>query len=141
MIVDYRKSRAKQAPIYIDGAEVDQVERFKFHGVHITIKLSWSKHTNTVVKRARQHLFSLRRLKIFGVGPQILKKYGPVHHWCQASCHPGPLYQAVSGKPYKLSNISATLVIDCFFCYCTASGTGAPSLGPKGSLTDFTPKP
>ena len=45
------------------------VESFKFLGVQITKELSWSKHTKTVVKRARQHLFPLRRLKIFGMGP------------------------------------------------------------------------
>ena len=28
------------------------VESFKFLGVHITNKLTWSKHTKTVVKRA-----------------------------------------------------------------------------------------
>ena len=60
MIVDYRK---KRAPILINGAAVEQVESFKFLGVHITIKLTWSKHTKTVVKTARQNLFPLRRLK------------------------------------------------------------------------------
>ena len=71
LIVDYRKRRAKQAPINIDGAVVERVESFKFLGVHITNKLSCSKHTNSVMKRARQHLFPLRRLKSFGMGPQI----------------------------------------------------------------------
>ena len=51
--VDCRKRRAVQAPINIDGCEVERVESFKFLGVHITNKLSWSKHTKTVVKRAR----------------------------------------------------------------------------------------
>jgi hypothetical protein len=37
------------------GAVVERVESFKFLGVHITKDLSWSKHTNTVVKWARQH--------------------------------------------------------------------------------------
>jgi hypothetical protein len=36
---------------------------------------SWSKHTKTVVKRAREHLYPLRRLKRFDMGPQILKKF------------------------------------------------------------------
>ena len=114
MIVDYRKKRTEHAPILI----------------HISNKLSRSKHTMTVMKRARQNLFPFRRLKRFGMGPQILKKCysctierilkklhhclvskllglrpqdttegsanGPVNHWGQASCHPGPLYQAVS---------------------------------------------
>ena len=75
MILDYRKRRAEQDPIYIDGAEVERVESFKFLGVHITNKLSWSKHIKTVVKRAQQHLCPLRRMKWFGMGPQILKKF------------------------------------------------------------------
>ena len=56
-------------------AAVEQVESFKFLGVHITNKQSWSKHTKTVVKRARQCPFPLRRLKIFVMGPQILKRF------------------------------------------------------------------
>jgi hypothetical protein len=65
----------EQAPININGAVVDRVESFKSLGVHITNELSWSKHTKTVVKRARQHLFSLKRPKRFGMGLQILKKF------------------------------------------------------------------
>jgi hypothetical protein len=50
------------------------VESLKFLGVHITKDLSWFKHTNTVMKRA-PHLFPLRRLKRFGMGPLILKAF------------------------------------------------------------------
>jgi hypothetical protein len=73
MIVDYRKRRAEHAPILIDGAIGEQVESFKFLGV--TNELSWSKHNKTVVKRARQCLFPFRRLKRFGMAPQIFKKF------------------------------------------------------------------
>jgi hypothetical protein len=48
MIVDYRKRRTERAPILIDGV-VEQVESFKFLGVHINNKLEWSKHTKTVM--------------------------------------------------------------------------------------------
>ena len=75
MIVDYRKRRTEHAPILIEGAVVEQVECFKFLGIHITNKLTWSKHTKTVVKRARQNLSPLRRLRRFGMGPQILKRF------------------------------------------------------------------
>jgi hypothetical protein len=61
--VDYRIWRAEHAPIHIDWAVVERVESFQFLGVHITKYLSWSKHTNTVVKRAHQRLFTLMRLK------------------------------------------------------------------------------
>ena len=73
MIVDFRKKRTEHAPILIYGAAVEQVETFLFLGVHITNKLTWSKHTKTVVTRAQPNLFPLRSLKRFGMGPQILK--------------------------------------------------------------------
>jgi ABC-type antimicrobial peptide transport system ATPase subunit len=52
MIVDNRKRRAEHTPIQRDRAVVERVESFKFLSVHITKDLSWSKHTNTVMKRA-----------------------------------------------------------------------------------------
>jgi hypothetical protein len=67
LIVDYRKMRAKHTPINIDGAVVDQVKRFKYLGVHIPKKLSWSKYT----KRARQHIFPFRRQKEVSMVPQF----------------------------------------------------------------------
>jgi hypothetical protein len=63
MLVYYRKRTSQHGPILIDGAVVEQVESFKFLGVHITNKLTWPKHTKTFMKRARQNLFYLRRLK------------------------------------------------------------------------------
>ena len=75
LMVDYRKRWAKQACINIDGAVVERVKSFNVLGVHITNKLSRSKHTKTVVKRARQSLFPLRRLKRFCMAPQILKLF------------------------------------------------------------------
>jgi hypothetical protein len=54
---------------------VEQFESFNFLGVHITNKLEWFKHTKTVMKRARQSVFPLRKLQIFGMGPQIVKRF------------------------------------------------------------------
>ena len=75
LILDYRKRRAELAPIPIDKAVVKRVESFKLLCVHITNKLSWSKHTKTVMKRAQQSLFPIRKMKRFGMGPQILKEF------------------------------------------------------------------
>ena len=69
LILDYRKRRAKHTLFHFDATVVEQVESFKFLGVHITNKLSCSKHTKTVEKRARQRIFPLGRLTIFGMGP------------------------------------------------------------------------
>ena len=49
--MDYRKWRAEHVPIHIDGAVVEQVESFKFLGIHITKKLSWPTNISAVVKR------------------------------------------------------------------------------------------
>jgi hypothetical protein len=90
-------------------------ENFKFLCDHITKDLSWSKHTNIVVKRVRQCLLALRRLKIFVIGPQILKRFYSIIAWygscsasdckalqrvVRASCNPGPLFPGgVTGRP------------------------------------------
>ena len=78
MIVDYRKRRTEHTPILINRAVVEQVESFKFLGVHITSKLTWSKHTKTVMKRAQHNIFPLGRIKSFVMGPQILKSFTAV---------------------------------------------------------------
>jgi hypothetical protein len=59
---------------------VEQVENFKFLGVHITNKLTWSKHTKTVMKRARQNLFPLRCLKTFWYGSSNPQKVLQLNH-------------------------------------------------------------
>ena len=43
-----QEKEGRARPILTDGAAVEQVESFKFLGVHITNKLTWSKHTKTV---------------------------------------------------------------------------------------------
>ena len=58
--------------IWKGGPNTPPFTLIKFHRVHITNKLSWSKHTKTAVMRT-QHRFPLRRLKRFGMGPHILK--------------------------------------------------------------------
>jgi hypothetical protein len=153
--VDYRKRRTDHTTILIDGAVVEQVESFKFLGVHINNKLEWFKHTKTVVKRARQSLFPLRK------PPKIGIQTGCITAWydkCSASDRKA-LQRAVRTAQYitgaKLPAIQnlytrqcqkncqtpATLVIDCSLYYRMASGTGVPGLGQKVFSTVFTPKP
>ena len=62
MIVDFRK--------HIDGTVVERVVSFKFLGIHITDKLNWSTHTDSIVKKAQQCLFNLRRQKKFSLSPK-----------------------------------------------------------------------
>jgi hypothetical protein len=60
VIVDFRKQQREHPPIHIDGTVVEKVVSFKFLGVHITDKLNWSTHTDSIVKKAQQRLFNLR---------------------------------------------------------------------------------
>jgi hypothetical protein len=72
MIVDIRKQQREPPPIHIDGTVEEKVESFKFLSLHITDKLKWSTHTDSVVKKAQQRLFNLRRLKKFCLSPKTL---------------------------------------------------------------------
>ena len=75
MIVDFRKKQRTHPPIHINRTTVEKVESFKFLGVHITDRLKWSTHTDSVVKKAQQRLFTLRRLKKFGLSPKPLTNF------------------------------------------------------------------
>ncbi|XP_064875449.1 uncharacterized protein LOC135572170 [Oncorhynchus nerka] len=75
MIVDFRKQQREHPPIHIDGTVVERVVSFKFLGVHITDQLNWSTHTDSIVKKAQQRLFNLRRLKKFGLSPKALTNF------------------------------------------------------------------
>lgn len=57
----------------ICGAPVERADNFRYLGVHITQDLSWSCHINTLVKKARQHLFFLRWLRDFHLPLKVLK--------------------------------------------------------------------
>jgi hypothetical protein len=69
MIVDFRQQQRVHPPFHINGTAV-KVESFKFLSVHITDNLKWSTHTDSVVKKAQQPLFNLRRLKKCGLSPK-----------------------------------------------------------------------
>ena len=159
IIVDYRKRRAEHAPIHIDRAVMEWTNSLKFLGLEITNKLSWSKYTKTVMKRARQNLFPPRRLKRFSMGPQkVLKSFysctiesiltSCFTFWydnCSASDQyiTGAKLPAIQDLYIKRCQRKVQKIespkLDCLLCCRTASSTKVPSLGPKGSSTAFTP--
>ncbi|KAI4875625.1 hypothetical protein NFI96_009276 [Prochilodus magdalenae] len=67
MVVDFRKNRSPQAPVTIDGEEVEVVCTYKYLGVHLDNKLDWSSDTSAVFKRGQSRLYFLRKLRSFGV--------------------------------------------------------------------------
>ncbi len=73
LVVDYRRQSREHTHITIVKTPVERVNSFKFLGVHITEDLTWSAHTDAVLKKAHQCLFFLRRLRKFGTSPSILR--------------------------------------------------------------------
>ncbi len=51
LVVDYRRQSREHTPITIDKTPVERVNCFKFLGVHITEDLTWSAHTDAVLKK------------------------------------------------------------------------------------------
>ncbi|KAI5092953.1 gastrula zinc finger protein XlCGF28.1-like [Silurus meridionalis] len=62
-------------PLNINRTPVERVDSFRYLGVHITQDLSWSCHTNTLVKKARQRLYHLRCLMDCKLPSQVLKTF------------------------------------------------------------------
>ncbi len=75
LVVDFRRQSREHTPITIDKTPVERVNSFKFLGVHITEDLTWSTHTDAVLKKSHQRLFFLRRLRKFGMSPSILRSF------------------------------------------------------------------
>ncbi len=75
LVVDFSRQSREHTPITIDKTPVEQVNCFKFLGVHITKDLTWSAHTDAVLKKAHQRLFFLRWLRKFGMSPSILRSF------------------------------------------------------------------
>ncbi|KAK3532248.1 hypothetical protein QTP86_009726 [Hemibagrus guttatus] len=76
LIVDFstKQERNYQTPV-INESPVERVDSFRYLGVHITQDLSWSCHIDTMVKKARQHLYHLRRLRDFRLPSKVLRNF------------------------------------------------------------------
>ncbi len=72
--MDFRRRTSEHPPITIDGTPVERVGSIKFLGVNITEDLTWTIHTQSVMRKAHQHLFFLRRQKKFGLSSKILRQ-------------------------------------------------------------------
>jgi hypothetical protein len=117
IIVDFRRQQREHAPIHIDRAAVERVKRFKFLGRHITDHLKLSIHTESVVKKAQQCVFNLKKFyrctiesilsgcitawygKLYHPQPQGSpegSEVSPTHYRGHTSCLPGHLQHPVS---------------------------------------------
>ncbi|KAK1789992.1 hypothetical protein P4O66_002307 [Electrophorus voltai] len=76
LIVDCSKKQERHyQPVRISGTMVERVDRFRYLGVHISQDLSWSRHTSSLAKKARQRLYHLRRLRDFRLPSKVLRNF------------------------------------------------------------------
>ncbi|KAK1784721.1 hypothetical protein P4O66_003400 [Electrophorus voltai] len=74
LIVDGSKKQERHyQPVGISGTTVERVGSFRYLGVHILQDLSWSRHTNSLAKKARQRLYHLRCLRDFRLPSKVLR--------------------------------------------------------------------
>ena len=75
MIIDFRKKKTPLLPLSVEGQEVEQVESFKFLGVHISNTLSWEVNITSSCKKAQQRLYFLRQLKKFKISTVVMTQF------------------------------------------------------------------
>ncbi|KAK1796897.1 hypothetical protein P4O66_000977 [Electrophorus voltai] len=76
LIVDCSKKQERHyQPVRISGTTVERVDSFRYLGVYISQDLSWSRHTSSLAKKARQRLYHLRRLRDFRLPSKVLRNF------------------------------------------------------------------
>ena len=58
--------------VMINNTDVERVDCFRYLGTHIDSKLNFETHVNTMIKKCKQRLYLLRKLKSFDVSKKIL---------------------------------------------------------------------
>ncbi|KAI4874406.1 hypothetical protein NFI96_007553, partial [Prochilodus magdalenae] len=75
MIVDFRRGRHDHLPLHVGGSAVEVVSSYRYFGVHLSNNLTWSNNTSSLVRKAHQRLYFLRRLRRAGLGSSVLTSF------------------------------------------------------------------
>ncbi|XP_049329271.1 uncharacterized protein LOC125791563 [Astyanax mexicanus] len=75
MIVDFRRSQHAHLPLHIGGSAMEVVDSYRYLGVPLSSNLTWSNNTSTLVRKAHQRLYFLRRLRRAGLGSAVLTSF------------------------------------------------------------------
>ncbi|KAK1802631.1 hypothetical protein P4O66_004272 [Electrophorus voltai] len=57
------RARRDHSALAINGSSVEIIKNIKFLGVHLAENLTWTLNTTSIIKRAQQCLYSLRKLR------------------------------------------------------------------------------
>ena len=75
MVIDFRRSRTSPTPISIKNCHVQRVNEYKYLGVIIDDKLSWSSQIDKIVTSLKPRLYCLRKMNSFNLRSEILWMY------------------------------------------------------------------
>ncbi|PWA13967.1 hypothetical protein CCH79_00017017 [Gambusia affinis] len=75
LVVDFRKNKTDIQPLTISGTCVERVPVFRFLGMELEDKLTWSTNTKELLKKAQQRLYFLRILQKNCVPSDLLQAF------------------------------------------------------------------
>ena len=114
MCIDFRRNWTVISPIVVNGEHVEQVDSFKYLGVMLDGKLSFTEHVTAVQKKSQQRLHVLRKLRAFYVDPLLfLRLYRsiiePLLTYCSICYYPA-LSVKNRNRLLKISHVSAKII-------------------------------
>ena len=75
MIIDFRRIKHQIVNLEINGHLIEQVASYKYLGVTIDNKLTWSDHCQIAHKKAHQRLHYQKKLRTFGINKKIIELF------------------------------------------------------------------
>ena len=75
MIIDFRKNKPPISALFIKDQEVEQVDSFKFLGIHISNTIGWDINISSSCKKAQQRLYFLRQLKKLKISTAVMTQF------------------------------------------------------------------
>ncbi|TWW80193.1 putative RNA-directed DNA polymerase from transposon BS [Takifugu flavidus] len=75
MIVDFRKVTAPLPPLALMDSPVTITDSFRFLGTTITRDLKWEPTISSLIKKAQQRMFFLRKLRKLNLPPRMLAQF------------------------------------------------------------------
>ena len=116
MCIDFRCNRTVISPIVINGepVSVEQVDSFKYLGVVVDKKVSFTKHVTAVQKKSQQRLHVLRKLRAFNIDPKpLLRLYRSIIKllitYC-STCYYPALSAGNRTRLLKMSHVAAKII-------------------------------
>lgn len=58
--------------LHVGGSEVEVVSSYKYLGMHLSKNLTWKNNTSSLLRKAHQKLYCLRRLKHAGLESSVI---------------------------------------------------------------------